>query len=331
VDLARRRSPRAGGFVNAVLRQLLRSGAPPAPDPQRDPLGWLTSAGSLPAWLAERWLARLGAATAVDRARAFLEPPPVFLRLNPRAGEAAVRAQAALGLRPLVVPGGWEATKGRSAPLAAAGVLYVQDQGSQVVAHLAARPGRVLDACAAPGGKALAMADLLEGRARVVATEVSSPRLRTLASLCRRWGAAGVHLVGADARRPPFQGLFDSVLLDAPCSGLGTLARNPDIRWRLRPEDIPRQAERQRELLEGLAPLVRPAGTLVYATCSLEPEENEGVVGPFLASHTSFSPAPLPGWAAPFADGPHLRLRPERDRGDGFFAALLRRSEAEGG
>src|SRR5207245_9816991 len=121
-----------------------------------------------------------------------------------------------------------------------------------------------------------------------------------------------------------FRAPFDAVLLDAPCSGLGTLGRNPDLRWR-RP-DLARHARRQRQLLEGLAPLVRPGGRLVYATCSLEPEENEGVVSAFLAAHADFTTAPAPGWAARFADGPFARTLPERDGGDGFFAALLQRA-----
>ncbi len=328
VDLVRDRSRKAGGFVNAVLRQLLRVGPPAEPDPERDPLAWLTTSGSLPAWLAKRWLTRLGPATAVSRARAFLEPPPVFLRLNPRVADARARAEAVLTLRPLAVPGGFEATAGRWTELAAAGLLYVQDQGSQMVAHLAARPGRVLDACAAPGGKALLIAD--QGQGVVVAGDASPRRLRTLAALARRWGATDVYPLGADARRPPFRTGFDTVLLDAPCSGLGTLGRHPDIRWRLRPADIPRQARRQKELLETLAPLVKPGGALVYATCSVEDEENEGVIAPFLASHPGFAPASLPGWAAPFAQGPFLRLRPERDRGDAFFAALLHCSAGGG-
>jgi 16S rRNA (cytosine967-C5)-methyltransferase len=264
----------------------------------------------------------------VSRARAFLEPPPVFFRLNPRAGEARPRAQAVLAPLPLAVPGGFEATRGRPAELAAAGLLYVQDQGSQMVAQLAARPGRILDACAAPGGKALLIGDEIGGVALVGAAEASPRRLRTLARLCRRWGATNVLPLGADARRPPFRTPFDAVLLDAPCSGLGTLGRHPDIRWRLLPADILRQAQRQKELLLSLAPMVKPGGTLVYATCSLEDEENAGVIAPFLASHSSFAPASLPEWAAPFALGPYLRLCPERDRGDGFFAALLRRSPA---
>jgi 16S rRNA (cytosine967-C5)-methyltransferase len=192
-----------------------------------------------------------------------------------------------------------------------------------MIAHLAARPrGRILDACAAPGGKSTLLADL-GAEACVIAAELSPPRLATLAGLVARWGAANVHTVGADARRPPLRRPMDAVLLDAPCSGLGTLGRHPDIRWRVRAADLARQARRQRELLEGLAPLVVPGGTLVYATCSLEPEENDEVVDPFLEAHPEFTIAPRPGWADAFADGRFLRTRPERDGGDGFFAAPL--------
>src|SRR5687767_2758867 len=161
------------------------------------------------------------------------------------------------------------------------------------------------------------------GRRSVVARGGSRPRARMMAMLARGWGATAVRVLAADARRPPFARAFDSVLLDAPCSGLGTLGRNPDIRWRARPADIPRHAQRQRELLDAVAAMVAPQGTLVYATCSLEPEENEGVVAPFLESRADFRPAPLPEWARVFASGPFARTLPERDGGDGFFAARL--------
>ena len=326
VDLVRADAPRATGFVNAVLRRLSREGAPPEPDPVAAPLEWLTTAGSLPPWLAQRWLDRLGATTAVARARAFEAAPPTIVRLNPRVPDAAARASAAgITLSPLPVPGACSAGGEAAVELAGAGVLYAQDQGSQLIAHLAARPGRILDACAAPGGKSTLLADLGGKGAFVVAGDVSPRRVQTLAALVRRWGATGVHVVAADARRPPFTRPFDSVLLDAPCSGLGTHARNPDIRWRSRAEDIASHSERQRALLESAASLVAPGGTLVYAACSLEPEENEGVVAPFLDGHPEFAPAALPEWAAPFASGDFARTLPERDAGDGFFAARLRR------
>ena len=328
VELSREAAPRASGLVNAVLRRLEREGPPAFPDGRADPLAWLTSEGSLPRWLAARWLERLGPATSVARARALLDPPRPAFRLNPRITDADERARAAgLALRPLTVPGAWTAD-GRTADLAAEGVLYLQDEGSQMVAHLAAEGRRVLDACAAPGGKSTLVADLLGGAGDVIAAEASIPRLARMATLVARWGAATVRLVGADALRPPFTSLFDSVLLDAPCTGLGTLARHPDIRWRTRESGVLRHAERQRGLLDSVSPLVRPGGRLVYSVCSGEPEEGERVAGAFRQQHPEFAPATLPGWAAPFQEGDYAGTRPERDGGDGFFVAALRRSRA---
>jgi 16S rRNA (cytosine967-C5)-methyltransferase len=332
VDLARAAAPRSSGLVNAVLRRLSREGPHAPPDEKADPLGWLTSAGSLPRWLAERWLAALGAEGAVARARALLERPPVVLRLNPRVPDARARAEAAgLALRPLVVPGAWEARSASVASLAAEGVAYVQDEGSQLVAHLAAAPGIVLDACAAPGGKTTLISDLGGPRTRVVAAEVSLSRVRTLSFLVRRWGSPNVAVVAADASRPPFRGAFDSVLLDAPCTGLGTLGRNPDIRWRITsadisPADVARRTRRQRELLLSVAGLVKPGGRLVYSVCSTEPEEGEDIVEGFLHDQPFFRPVPLPPWATPFAKGRFARTLPERDGGDGFFVAALDRT-----
>ena len=325
VELAREVAPRATGLVNAVLRRLAREGAPPEPDAQTDPLGWLTTVGSLPRWLAQRWLARLGPEAAHARALALLETPPVVFRVNPHAEGAEARLDAEGIVRePMIVPGAWRLREGSLTGLAGDGIVYVQDQGSQMIAHLAATPGgRILDACAAPGGKATLLSDL--GAATVIAGEISPARLATMTGLVAKWGAANVHTIGADARRPPLGQPLDAILLDAPCSGLGTLGRHPDIRWRARGADLARHARRQRELLEGLAPLVASGGTLVYATCSIEPEENEEVVEPFLAAHPQFEVAARPGWAEAFADGRFLRTRPEADGGDGFFAAPLKR------
>jgi 16S rRNA (cytosine967-C5)-methyltransferase len=327
VELARSVEPRSAGFANAVLRRLQREGPPAEPEPTADPLGWLTTAGSLPRWLAERWLARLGPETAVARARAALEAPPTHFRLNPRFPETAAEiAAAGIETLPTAVPGALEAEGGRLVPFTARGALYVQDAGSQLVAHLAAAEGLVLDACAAPGGKALLLADLGGPRTRVVAAEVSRRRLASLARASERWGARNLRPVRADALRPPLAALFDSVLLDAPCSGLGTLARHPDIRWRLGPADLARHAARQKALLSALAPLVKPGGRLVYATCSVEPEETDEVVLPFLEARPDFSAEDLPPWAEPFRSGAFVRTGTPASRGDAFFAARLRRS-----
>jgi 16S rRNA (cytosine967-C5)-methyltransferase len=326
VELARSVEPGSAGFVNAILRRLQRDGPLEEPDPVADPRGWLTTAGSLPAWIADRWLVGLGAAQAVARARAQLEAPPTHVRLNPRVADAEQQlAAAGVRVRPTAVPGALEVEDGRPGPLAERGILYVQDAGSQLVASLVASAGRVLDACAAPGGKALLVADAGGDATRVVAAEASLRRLATLVRLRARWGAANVLPLAADALRPPFGAAFDAVLLDAPCSGLGTLARHPDIRWRVAPEDLARHAARQRALLESVAPLVRLGGRLVYAVCSVEPEENEDVVGPFLAAHPEFRCESLPPWAEPFRAGDFVRLDPARHRGDAFFAARLAR------
>ena len=327
VELARAAEPRSAGFANAVLRRLQREGPPPEPDPIADPLGWLASAGSLPLWLAERWCKRLGPEAAIARARRLLDAPPTHFRANPRVGDARSRlAAAGVEARETAIPGALELVAGRLGPLAAAGVLYVQDAGSQMVAHLAASHGLVLDACAAPGGKALLMADLGGPATRVIAAEAARRRLATLSRLRSRWGATNVSVLAADASRPPFAPAFDSVLLDAPCSGLGTLARNPDVRWRLAPADVDRHAARQRALLESVATLVRPGGRLVYAACSTEPEENEGVLAPFLERHPEFVSEGLPSWAEPFRADDFVRIDSARHPGDAFFAARLRRS-----
>ena len=326
VELAREVAPRATGLVNAVLRRLAREGAPPEPDAQADPLAWLTTVGSLPRWLAERWLARLGAETARARAAALLETPPVVFRVNPRTTDAEARlAGEGVVAEPLTVPGSRRLREGSLAGLATEGIVYAQDQGSQMIAHLAAQPGGwVFDACAAPGGKSTLLADL-GPEARVLAADLSPARVATMAGLVTRWGATNVRTLVADARRPPLGRPLQTVLLDAPCSGLGTLGRHPDIRWRARAADLAGHARRQRELLEGVAPLVTAGGTLVYATCSLEPEENEQVVDPFLEAHAEFTIATPPAWGDAFRDGRFLRTRPERDGGDGFFAAALMR------
>ncbi|HSD25729.1 MAG TPA: transcription antitermination factor NusB [Vicinamibacteria bacterium] len=327
VELARRVEARSAGFANAVLRRLQREGPPPEPDAVADPAGWLTTAGSLPAWLAERWIARLGPPAAVARARALLVSPPTHVRLNPRVPDAEAQlAAAGVETRPAAVAGALEA-RGPVVALAERGVLYVQDAASQLVARLAAAEGLVLDACAAPGGKSLLVADLAGSRARVLAAELSPRRLATLVRLRSRWGATNVLPLAADALRPPFApATFDAVLLDAPCSGLGTLARNPDIRWRLAPQDLARHAERQRALLEAVAALVRPGGRLVYAVCSVEPEETGDVLQPFLEAHSELEREGLPAWAEAFADAGVVRTDPARDRTDAFFAAALRRA-----
>jgi 16S rRNA (cytosine967-C5)-methyltransferase len=325
VDLAE--GERARGLVNAVLRRLTREGPPALADPVTDPEAWLTTAGSLPGWLAKRWLERLGPSRAVARAEALLRSPAAVFRLSPHVAEAERRlADAGVTWRPLPVPGALRLVEGRLTEASTAHLVSQQAESSQLAARLAANGAWILDACAAPGGKARLIADLVAGSAgRVVALEVAGRRLRALARLSSAWGATNLHCVAGDARQPPFRTDFDSVLLDAPCSGLGTIGRNPDIRWRLKPRALRRHARRQRALLPSVARVVRPGGRLVYAVCSLEPEETDDVVRDFLDAAPDFSYLEAPGWAQPYVDGPSLRCLPERDEGDGFFIAVLAR------
>jgi 16S rRNA (cytosine967-C5)-methyltransferase len=246
--------------------------------------------------------------------------------MNPRVADARERIeQAGVDARPLPLPGAWEACEGRVIDLARSATIHLMDLGSQLIAHVAATPGLTLDACAAPGGKALLMADILGPECRIVAAERSTRRLATLARLVGRWGAPQVYCCGADARQPPFNRLFDAILLDAPCSGLGTLSRHPDVRWGCQATDVRRQQQQQQALLASLASFVRPGGRLVYSTCSTEPEENEDVVQAFLEARTDFASEPLAHRFPAFAQGPYARTLPERDGFEAFFCAAFRR------
>jgi 16S rRNA (cytosine967-C5)-methyltransferase len=220
-------------------------------------------------------------------------------------------------------------------PAFLAGLFTVQDEASQlVVALLDPQPGeRILDTCAAPGGKATAIAERIGDAGRVVALDRHGRRLGLVERAARRLGLHNVQCNERDAshslREVAGSTLFDRVLVDAPCSGLGTLRRNPDARWRVRPGDPARLAELQAAILHHAAAVVRPGGTLVYSTCTLLPEENEAVVGSFLERNANFAvvtgdriPAEVRSVMTP--EG-YLCCLPHRDDADGFFAARLER------
>jgi 16S rRNA (cytosine967-C5)-methyltransferase len=227
-------------------------------------------------------------------------------------------------------------------PVAAAralrdGLAFVMDEAAVLPVHLLGlAPGqRVLDACAGGGGKAAVTAGMMGGRGTIVALEPQPRALRRLAEARDRLGLACVRPVQGEAQtagafmRPGPGGGFDAVFVDAPCSGLGTLRRHPEIKWRAMPEQIAELAALQRAIVNGVAPCVRPGGVLVYATCTSEPEENEDVVEAFLAEHPGFSVEDagphLPPSAAGLAAKGYLRTWPHRHGIDGFFAARLRR------
>ena len=338
----------AAGLVNAVLRGIASTErTPPLPpepgasDMRGVRLAYLSVTCSHPRWLVERWLDRLGFLRTLEWVRFNNTPPLLTLRANrllttPAAlarnlGKHGVRTEptqfARDGLR--VLTGNPLRT-----PLFGQGLFLVQDEASQLVAELtAAQPGeRVLDACAAPGGKTTAMAAAMRQAGTLVASDLRPARLRLLRQTLDQMGTTKVGIVRLDlGRPPPFQPVFDCVLVDAPCSGLGVVRRDPEIRWRRQPVDLARFARDQLTMLSHASRVVRPGGRLVYATCSSEPEENEEVVDAFLADHPDFDPVhpdqlrPLlsQGLRDTIDDHGRLSTAPDTHGLEAFFAAIL--------
>ena len=323
--------PKAKGLVNAVLRALQRQGLPPWPD---DPATSLSLKHSHPEWLVRRWLARWG--TEAEKVlEAGNAEPPFSLRVNrrratPEALAASLRGEGHEAVSSPISPDGVRVKKFFSLSENASfgeGLFSVQDEAAQLaVAALDPRPGEtVLDACAGVGGKTAHAAERLDGRGRVVAVDTDGERLSLSRRNVRRLGLDGVETVEADVRRGGWPE-SDRVLVDAPCSGLGTVRRRPDIKWAVGEEDVAhRLPALQGEILRAAAQAVKPGGVLVYATCTTEPEENEGVVGAFLAERGDFA-AEAPSLPAALASPDFfVRLRPDLHGTDGFFIALLRR------
>jgi len=335
---------RATGLVNAVLRRLARERERiPLPTLADDPLGHLTHALSVPAWIAERWLERYGPAEAAALAQASNERPPLTVRVNRRRATTADVLRELRERFPGAVPcrlardGLVLGPRGNPGldPAFVAGRFTVQDEASQlVVGLLDSQPGeRILDTCAAPGGKATAIAERIGDAGRVVALDRHARRLGLVQRAARRLGLENIECTVRDAthslRAVGGPALFDRVLVDAPCSGLGTLRRNPDARWRVRPGDPARLAEIQAALLHHAAAVVKPGGTLVYSTCTLLPEENELVVEAFLKKHPNYVAVagdrlPEEVRSVVTAEG-YLSCLPHRHDADGFFAARLER------
>jgi 16S rRNA (cytosine967-C5)-methyltransferase len=335
VYLARLRS--AAPFVNAVLRRAARE---PDYDPAAnitDEVARLAVETSHPAWLIKRWSEAFGTDEAAAFARANNETPPVAFRVNGvLASEPEVLAELrAAGGRVVpsrIAPGAWR-IEGAGATLreqARAGKVYLQDEASQLVAHvLNAQPGeRVLDVCAAPGSKTTHIAGRTKGLDLLVAGDIYAHRLRVMLAACERQSIKSVGLVVYDATAPlPFaERSFERVLVDAPCTGTGTLRRNPEIRWRISSSDVKELATRQAGILRNAARMLAPGGRLVYSTCSVEPEENEEVVAAFLLENESFRLVrpPVPDNLQSRTINA-ARTWPQREGTDGFFIAALER------
>jgi 16S rRNA (cytosine967-C5)-methyltransferase len=340
VDEARRRTHRGGaGFVNAVLRRVASGdGLHAWPVAESDPVRRLAVEQSHPDFLVSRWVERLG----LESARQVLEvnnlrPRTHLLALGGESArdELATRL-AAEGCRTEpspVAPCGLRLLGGDvlATTAFAEGLCYIQNEASQVAALLPPpEPGeRVLDVAAAPGGKSFSML-AREPTVRSTLVDVDAARLTRLRDNVARLGV-DVSLVGADGRQLPFAPGFDRVLVDAPCSGSGTLRKNPELKWRLSTDEIDRLAAQSLALLRSAAGAVRPGGLLVLVTCSLEPEENEDVVRSFLEGSAAFDRVDLAAELAPAPPGLVVgdlwRWWPGPDN-DGFTVCALRRRNA---
>lgn len=282
---------------------------------------------SLPPWLATQLLQWCRPEEAEAFGRSSNTPPALDLRINRRRSSRAevLAAFGAAGLTAQALDDQeWglclAAASGdlRGLPGFKEGHWCVQDRTAQAIAPLLApQPGqRVLDACAAPGGKSTQLAELMDDQGEIWAVDRSEARLKKVVANAERLGMVSLQMLAADAAdlleiRPQWHGYFDRILVDAPCSGLGTLARHADARWRIQPDTIAELANQQQRLLERLAPLLQPAGRLVYATCTVHPQENGDVVNAFLACHPSWHLIHQQQWW------------PAPQAGDGFYAAVL--------
>jgi 16S rRNA (cytosine967-C5)-methyltransferase len=304
----------AAAFVNAVLRRAVRE---PEYDPVTtisDPSEKIAVQTSHPLWLIQRWAKSFGLEETESFAHANNLLPPTAFRLVGNQSETLSKLTAAGAAleSSKIVDGAWRVSGATYLlrELAAAGEIYLQDEASQLVAQLLeAQPGeRVLDLCAAPGGKTTMIASRTGDCASVVAADRSATRMETVVATTKLHQLKGIKPVILDATQQlPFEPeSFDKVLVDAPCSGTGTLRRNPEIRWRLSPDDIPMMAEQQKRILRNALEMVKPGRRLVYSTCSVEPEENEDVI-----AECGLSPVDT------------IRTWPHREGCDGFFIAAF--------
>ena len=304
-------------FVNAVLRRAARDAEYDPVADVSDPLEKIAVRTSHPSWMIERWASWLG----IDQAEAFahannLVPPTAFRVVANRANQSRILAKLSAAGAALessdIVEGAWRVVGATSfvRELAAAGEIYLQDEASQLVAEaMNVKPGeRVLDLCAAPGGKTTLMADRAGDAAFIVAADRSATRMATVVATRRLHQLNGIKAVLLDATEQlPFEReSFDKVLVDAPCSGTGTLRANPEIRWRLKAADFASFALQQKRILSRAVEVLKPSGRLVYSTCSVEPQENEEVIEQLDLRVVKT-----------------MRTWPQREGVDGFFISIL--------
>ena len=339
VELAKghSKSGRTPGMVNAILRSLERSLDSLPAIPRGDPVQYLSTLYSHPAWLTEELLRTLGSSEAARALQANNSQPPMTAQVNTLKTDAPALAALLAEEGAAAEPHPWLedclilSRTGNLERLSAfgEGLFYVQDPASRLAVLAAGlKPGmRVLDACAAPGGKSFAAALAMAGEGEIISCDLHPHKRKLIENGARRLGLSLVHPMTADGRqfRPEWEQAFHCVLLDAPCSGLGVIRKKPDIREK-DPEELKQLPQVQRALLENVSRYVRPGGVLLYSTCTILDRENRQTVEAFLADGGEFAPEPfvLPGPAGRAETG-MVTLWPHRHGTDGFFIAKLRR------
>ena len=340
VNLVKRaRASSAASLVNAVLRKAARHVDETAGQGIADRLERTSVELSHPRWMLERWHSAIGDDEARLLALANNSPPATAFRVNTlrtSVKEALIdlQTEGVTARESHVATGAFVVESGPASEITRAaqrGLIYVQDEASQLVSNLLepSRGHRVLDLCAAPGSKTSHIAGLTEDSAWIIACDRHHHRLKTLLATCERLGIKSVDALTLDGTLalPIVAGAenFDRVLVDAPCSGTGTLRSNPEIKWRLAPDDIPRLTQLQLSLLRGAASSVALGGRLVYSTCSIEREENEEVVSRFMEETAPFQVIEPRAPAGLITSEGFVRTFPHRQGTDGFFAAVFER------
>jgi 16S rRNA (cytosine967-C5)-methyltransferase len=342
VKLVKTVHPTASGLVNAILRNVIRREKEIFwPQIEQDPAVHISVCHSHPLWLVKQWIVLFGLQETLDICSANNEIPPLSVRVNRLRGtreEVMLRLQES-GFNVTETqfsPDGlvltYPATSVRDTFSYKEGQIQVQDEASQLAARLLdPRPGeKIFDACAGAGVKASHLAEIMKNQGTVTAVDISRQKIKALRENADRLGIVIVEPLVRDLREDPgeaFRGDFDGILLDVPCSGLGTLRRNPEIKWRITAQDLRRHADLQKRLLGVAAGCLRQGGRLVYCTCSVMPEENENVISDFLSRNRDFRCIPPPALIPPsmVTDQGFFRTRPDRHGTDGFFGAVLQR------
>lgn len=337
VEIVKRlKGARSASVVNGVLRSVIRKlGAISYPERTDDVARYLSIMSSHPLWLVRRWYTRFGELETAALLEANNRRPRLALRVNPRRGtvDDAIARLEQRGMKPdrsehvpgMIVLDGFGAIG--SDAMFREGWFTVQDEGAALAAGLArVEPGmRVIDLCAAPGGKTTALAERMQDRGEIVAVDKFEAKLKLVQDAAERLGCAGmITTLAADARSLVIEPA-DVVLVDAPCSGLGVLAKKPDIKWKRTQEDLEGMAAMQRAILQNAARLVAPGGALIYSTCTIEPIENEEIVRAFLESNPEFELEPPTELDPSLVHDGFLRTLPHRHGIDGTFGARLRR------